>query len=246
MKKRNRWIAACAVVAAMAVLMGQAKKATSSDPLIEGFRKSTVASVSDAVDQVVGARGFMSHEMRPRIPGKIVGRAKTSLVRPAPADKATPALSTKHSVEMIEEANPGDIAVVVMENGKDVASIGGLMATAAKSRGLAGLISDGGVRDIEEVRALGFPVYSTSVTPASAVGRWASVAKNVEVQCGGVKVRPGDIIVAGEDGVVVVPQEKAAEVLKRSQEIDDRESKMVPFIKQYRSLSKAIAIFNRI
>jgi regulator of RNase E activity RraA len=247
MKKRTRWIAAAALAAAMVVLMGQAKKATTStDPLIEGFKKSTVASVSDAVDQVVGARGFMTHEMRPRIPGKIVGRAKTSLVKAAPADKATPALSTKHSVEMIEEANPGDIAVIVMENGKDVASIGGLMATAAQSRGLAGLISDGGLRDIEEIRALGFPVYSTAVTPASAVGRWASVAKNVEVQCGGVKVRPGDIIVAGEDGVVVVPQEKAADVLKRSQEIDDRESKMVPFIKQYRSLSKAIAIFNRI
>jgi regulator of RNase E activity RraA len=61
-----------------------------------------------------------------------------------------------------------------------------------------------------------------------------------------VTVRPGDIIVADEDGVVCVPQEKAAEVLKRAQEIDERETKMVPLIKQHKSLQKVIEIFNRI
>jgi regulator of RNase E activity RraA len=61
-----------------------------------------------------------------------------------------------------------------------------------------------------------------------------------------VLVSPGDIIVAGEDGVVRVPKDRAAEVLKRAQEIDERETKMVPFIKQYRSLQKAVQVFNRI
>jgi regulator of RNase E activity RraA len=78
------------------------------------------------------------------------------------------------------------------------------------------------------------------------VGRWASVAKDIPVQCGGVTVAPGDIIVAGEDGIVVVPSARAAEVLKKAQEIDERETKMVPFIKQHRSLTKVIEIFNRI
>jgi regulator of RNase E activity RraA len=72
------------------------------------------------------------------------------------------------------------------------------------------------------------------------------VARNVPVQCAGVAVRPGDIIVAGEDGVVVVPRERAAEVLKRAQEIDVRETKMVPLIKQYKSLRKVVEMFNRI
>jgi regulator of RNase E activity RraA len=66
------------------------------------------------------------------------------------------------------------------------------------------------------------------------------------VTCGGVTIKPGDIIVAGEDGVVRVPAEKAAEVLAKSQEIDERESKMVPFIKKFKSLTKAIQVFNRI
>jgi regulator of RNase E activity RraA len=250
MKRRTRWFYGSAALFALLVLMGfqqAAKKAAApGDPLIEGFRKSTVASVSDAVDQVVGVRGFMSHDMMPRIAGKVVGRATTAVLKPAPPEAATAALSAKHSVAMIDEAQPGAVGVIIVEGSLDVAGMGGLMATAAKSRNMAGVILDGGVRDLAEIRALGLPVYSRSVVPSSSVGRWASVAKDVEVQCAGVKVRPGDIIVAGEDGVVVVPQERAQEVLKRSQEIDERETKMVPFIKQYRSLTKAIQVFNRI
>jgi regulator of RNase E activity RraA len=218
----------------------------SADPLIAGFQRSTVASVADAVDQVVGRRGFLNHDMQPRIPGKFVGRARTALVKSAQPDQALPALAVKHSVEMIEDAKPGEVGVIVMEDGLNVAAIGGLMATAAVSRSIAGMILDGGVRDVEEIRALGLPVFARSITPATAVGRYASAAKDIPVECAGVIIKPGDIIVAGEDGVVAVPAERAEEVLKKSQEIDDRESRMVPFIKKFRSLSKAIAEFDRI
>lgn len=224
-----------------------ARKATSSgDPIIDGFRKTTVASVADAVDQVVGRRGFLSHKIRPVVPGQIVGRAITALARPSTPDKATPTLSTKYATEMIDNSNPGEVGVIVMEDGADVAAIGGLMGTAAKARGMAGMVIDGGVRDVGELRALGLTTYASSITPATAVGRWTSVARNIPVECGGVTIKPGDIIVAGEDGIVSVPQEKAAEVLKRAQEIDERETKMVPMIKQHKSLSKVVAVFNRI
>jgi len=224
----------------------QAAAPAPADPLIAGFRKSTVASVADAVDQVVGKRGYMSHDMRPFIAGSFVGRAATALVRPAPPEKATPSLAVKHSVEMIDSAKPGEVGIIVMEGSLDVAAIGGLMGTAAKARGMAGMVLDGSVRDIAELRGLGLPVYARGATPATAVGRYASVASQIPVQCGGVTVSPGDIIVAGEDGVVAVPKDKAAEVLKRAQEIDERESKMVPYIQKYKSLTKAIEVFNRI
>ena len=217
-----------------------------ADPLVTGFSKSTVASVSDAVDQVVGRRGYLSHDVRPFVPGRFVGRAATALVKPASPEQATPALAVRHSVEMIDAASPGDVGVIVMEGSLDVAAIGGLMGTAAKARGMAGMVLDGAVRDIAELRALELPVYARSASPATAVGRYASVSKQVPVECAGVTVAPGDIIVAGEDGVVVVPKDRAAEVLKRAQEIDERETKMVPFIKEYRSLQKAIEVFNRI
>ncbi|MBE0660269.1 MAG: RraA family protein [Bryobacteraceae bacterium] len=247
MNRRNVLFATVPLMAAAAFVGCSAPPApVVEDPLIAGFKKSTVASVADAVDQVTGARGFMTHKMRPAVAGKIVGRARTSIVQATTPDKATPPLAVKHSVEMIDSSKPGEVGVIVMVDGADVAAIGGLMGTAAKAREMAGIVIDGGVRDVAELRGLGLPVYSTSITPATAVSRWASVAKDVEVECGGVKVRPGDIIVAGEDGVVVVPQERAAEVLKKSEEIDARETKMVPFIKQHKSLTKVIELFNRI
>jgi regulator of RNase E activity RraA len=147
---------------------------------------------------------------------------------------------------MIDEAKPGDVGVLVIENGLDVAGLGGLMATAASARGMAGVIIDGGVRDLPEVRSLGLSVFARSVVPSSSVGRYATVDKGIPVECAGVRIEPGDLIIAGEDGVVAVPAGRAAEVLKRAQEIDARESKMVPLIKQLKTLSKAIERFNRI
>jgi len=246
MKRRMICFVGLPLVLILAGFQAVKKPVVMEDPLIAGFRKTTVASVADAVDQVVGKRGFMSHMMRPRITGRIVGPALTALVKPAPPDKATPALAVKHSTEMIDNSKPGDVGVIVMENGLDVAAIGGLMATAAKARGMAGMVLDGGARDLAEIRALGLPTYSMSVTPATAVSRWASVSNNTPVQCAGVTVSPGDIIIADEDGVVVVPKARAADVLKRAQEIDERETKMVPFIKQYKSLSEVVKKFNRI
>jgi regulator of RNase E activity RraA len=248
MTRRKLMIAALAGAATALVGFQAAKKVdpVPSDPLLAGFYRSTVASVADAVDQVVGQRGFMSHKVRPVVSGRVVGRAVTALVAPAPAEKATPQLAVLHSREMIDNAKPGEVGIIVIQDGADVAAIGGLMGTAAKARGMAGIIIDGGVRDVAELRALALPTYASSITPATAVGRYASVSRNEPVKCGDVLVRPGDIIVAGEDGVVVVPQEKAQEVLKRAQEIDKTETAMVPVIKQFRSLGEAIKKFNRI
>jgi 4-hydroxy-4-methyl-2-oxoglutarate aldolase len=244
--RRYRHLALALVAAASGLGFQAARQSAPEDPIIAGFRKSTVASVADAVDQVVGRRGFLNHDMRPRVAGPIVGRAVTALLRPAAPDQATPTLSTRHSVGIIDNARPGEVAVIVIENGLDVAGLGGLMGTAAKARGMAGVVIDGGVRDLAEVRALALPVYARSVVPSSTVGRFAGVASGVAVECAGVTIHPGDIIVAGEDGVVAVPAGRAAEVLKRSREIDERETKMVPLIKLHKALGKAVEIFNRI
>jgi regulator of RNase E activity RraA len=221
-----------------------ARAAAPADPLIAGFAKVSPANVSDAVDQIVGRRGFLAHDVRPYIAGAFVGRAATALVKPAPADQATPALAAKHSVEMIDAAQTGDVGVIVMEGSLDVAAMGGLMGTAAKVRGLAGMVLDGAVRDVREIRALGLPVYARAVSPANAVGRFASVSKNVPVECAGVTIAPGDIIVASEEGVVAVPKDRAAEVLKRAQEIATREQKMLPLIRKHKSVAKAVEAYN--
>lgn len=246
--RRFQWVpfvgVACLLIA-LQVLSGSQKKSP-NDPLVLGFQKVALASVSDAVDTVVGEPGFMTHDMRPIVNGRFAGRAVTTLMRPAPPERAVPQLAVKHAVEMIDEAKPGEVGVIVVEDGLNTAGIGGLMGTAAKARGMAGIVVDGGVRDVGELRDMSLPVFGRSVTPATAVGRYASVAKNIPVRCAGVTVRPGDIIVASEDGVVRVPQDKAEEVLRKAQEIERKENKMVPLIRQFKSLQEALRIFNRI
>ncbi len=244
-------IVTLAAATAAGVAWRWATPVEAADPILDGFAKVAIASVSDAVDQVTGQRGFLAHDMRPRTvggptPPRFVGRARTALLRQAAPGQATPELTAKHSVEMIDTAQPGEVGVIVLEGTLDVAGMGGLMATAAVARGMAGMVIDGAVRDVVEVRGLGLPVFSRSVAPSSSVGRWASVGLQQPVECAGVTVRPGDIMVAGEDGVVRVPADKAKEVLAKAREIDERESKMVPFIKEQKSLSKVVQIFKRI
>jgi regulator of RNase E activity RraA len=238
-------LSVCGAAAFAALAAAQSGDAP-GDPLIAGFKSTYPASVSDAVALVTGRNGTMRHDRKLMTGSNLVGRATTALARPAPADQATASLAVKHSVEMIDEAKPGEVGVIVMEGTLDIAAMGNLMATAAVERGMAGMVLDGAIRDLWDVRRMGLTVYARSKSPRTAVGHYATVARNVPVECAGVMVRPGDIIVADEDGVVVVPQERAAEVLKQAQSIDERESGMYPFIREFKSLTKAIAKFNRI
>ncbi len=223
-------------------------KSEAADPtltqLVEGFKETTVASVSDAIDQVTGQRGFMYHDMRPLFKAKVVGPAVTASIRPS--IKATGPTGPNHSLMAIDEAGPGSVVVIVVEEGLDISGIGGLMATACKARELAGGVIDGAARDVDEIEQLGFPVFCRSITPATSVGRYVSVGKNIPVQCAGVSVNPGDIIVGGTDGVVVVPREKAAQVLEIAQKIDEKERKMVPMIEELKSILKAVEKFKRL
>ena len=116
---------------------------------------------------------------------------------------------------MIDEAKPARSASSSWKGTLDIAAMGNLMATAALERGMAGVVLDGAIRDMWDIRRMGQTVYARSKSPRTAVGHYATVDSNVPVVCAGITVRPGDIIVADEDGVVVVPQEQAAAVLKR-------------------------------
>jgi len=218
--------------------------ATPADPMLARFARLSPANISDAMDQVGGGRGFLDHDVRPYVAGSFVGRAATSLVRAVPADQSTPATAAKHSVDMIDGSEPGDVGVLVMEGSLDVAAMGGLMGTAAKVRGMAGMVIDGAFRDVQEIRALGLPVYARAISPANAVGRFASVASQIPVTCAGVAINPGDIIVASEEGVVAIPKDKADVVLKRAEEIALREQRMLPLIRKHKSVGEAIKAYN--
>ncbi|MDQ7841030.1 MAG: RraA family protein [bacterium] len=212
--------------------------------LVEGFRGVSTASVSDAVDRVSGRPGFMTHEIKPILSAKLVGPAVTVLERAA----LEPQPPT-HALETIDTAPAGAVVVIGMEDphgSRNVACWGGLMATAAVTRRLAGAVLDAGVRDVEEIRQMGFPVFSRTVIPSTTVGRYVTVGRDLPVTCGGVLVHPGDIIVGDTDGVVVVPRAHAAEVLKMATEIEDTERRMAEGIRRTGSILKALDEFARI
>jgi regulator of RNase E activity RraA len=204
---------------------------------------NSTGNVADAVDEATGARGWMSSDMKPVQEGKIVGRAATALMRPVLRNDTRK--YPNHLLEILDQAEPGSILVYVMQDGMEVAAMGNLMATTAKVRGLAGAVIDGAVRDITEIRQIGFPVWSRRVSPATSVGRMISVDKQIPVLCGGVMVHPGDYIVADADGAVVVPQAAADKVVELLKQYADKESKMVPIIEREKSMLKALEIYNR-
>lgn len=216
---------------------------TGDDPLVDGFSKLATASVSDAVDQVTGRRGFMSHEIKPVFPTKMSGRAVTVLARPSTA------VEPPHmALEVIDTAQPGDVLVIVMDgpDGADVAAFGGIMCTGSKTRGLAGAVLDGGCRDIIEIQEMKFPTFARGIVPSTSLGRYVNVSKNETVICGGVEVTPGDILVGDLDGVVVVPQAQAAEILRVAQELEAKEAITAESVKELKSIRKAIERHNRI
>ncbi len=215
-----------------------------TDASVDGFRFVEVASVSDAIEQLYGERAYMAHDVRPLSPAKFAGPAITVQLEKAEHKEGSSA--SQGMLDAIDAAPPGSVYVMVLEDGADYAGIGGLMATAMKYRGLAGAVVDGSVRDTPQIRRLQFPVFSRGVVPSTTINHYRVTGVNVPVTCAGVRVNPGDIVTADEDGVAVVPRAKAADVLRKAQELDDTEHRMYPFIEKYRSIREAVKQFGRI
>ena len=212
--------------------------------LVDGFRTVEVASVSDAMEQLYGQRAYMAHDMRPLAATKFAGPAVTVQLKKEEHKEGSAA--SQGMLDAIDNSPAGSVYVMVLEDGADYAGIGGLMATAMKYRGFAGAVIDASVRDTPQIRKLQFPVFSRGVAPSTTINHYRVTGVNVAVTCAGVRVNPGDIITADEDGVAVVPIARAAEVLKKSQELDDTEHRMIPFIEKFRSIKEAVKQFGRI
>ena len=165
------------------------------------------ANISDALNK----HGVLHHELRPLDPGmRACGPALTC---------GSVDLTVK--IYALRLARPGDVFVLAANGVRDFACFGELSAHILAARGAAGAVIDGALRDVEGIREAGLPVFARAVTPRNyhyPFGQpYGSV--NAPVVCGGVAVAPGDVVVAGEDGVVVVPRAIAAEVAAAAEEI---------------------------
>jgi regulator of RNase E activity RraA len=216
---------------------------TSNAELLDGFRHVEAASVSDALEQITGKKMYMSHRMRPIFPAKFAGFALTVALKKEANEDPN---SLQGMLAAIDSGSADSVYVMSVEDGIDIAGMGGLMGTAMRSRNFSGAVIDGGVRDVAYLNKIGFPVYALGIVPSTSVHHYRFAGANVPVHCDGVEVQSGDIIVADADGVVVVPRASAAEVLATAEKMDFNEHSMYAYIEKLKSITEAVKKFGRL
>jgi regulator of RNase E activity RraA len=217
--------------------------ATDAGALLEGFRHVEVASVSDALEQITGRKMYLSHRMRPIFPSKFAGFALTVLLK---KEQNHDPNALNGMLAAIDGGAPNSVYVMVIEDGANVAGMGGLMGTAMAARNFSGAVIDGGVRDVAYLQKIGFPVFAQGIVPSTSIGHYRFASSNIPVVCDGVTVNPADIVVADADGVVVVPRSAAAEVLTKAQDLDFKEHSMYAMIEKLKSIEEAVKKFGRL
>ena len=203
---------------------GISKKYT-EDELFEAFSKVSTCNISDAFHKQGVMIGIVPQSLHHR--QRMVGRALT--VQTANGDWAKP-------VESIDHVKKGDV-IVVDVGGAPVAVWGELATCSAMVMGAAGIVIDGAIRDIDDIRDLKFPAFSRTVAPCAGEPKGYG-GIGIEITVGGQRVRTGDWIIGDESGLIVVPKEVAVEVANRSLDVHERENRTREEIKRGSTLSK--------
>lgn len=183
------------------------------------LRNLSAPLLSDVMDSL----GLMQQAMKPFVrplddDDVLIGRARTGLYMPK--YMAMPG-ENPYEVEiaLVDDLKPGEVPVLACGGPTDrIAPWGELLSTASHARGAAGCITDGLVRDVKQIRAMHFPVFHGGIGPLDTRGRARMMERDIPVECGGVHVRSGDIVFGDANGVVVIPSDRAEEVIARAQE----------------------------
>jgi 4-hydroxy-4-methyl-2-oxoglutarate aldolase len=192
---------------------------------VQRLERLDCCAVSDAMDKLglpCAVSGLEQRSTTRRIAGQVL-TFRLVAASEAPARSGPPRHLGTTAVEM---AGPGDIIVVEQKTGIDAGSWGGILSLGAKVRGVAGVIADGPVRDIDEARSHDFPVYCRSLTARTARGRVAELQTGQPVDIGGVTVATGDYAIADASGVVFIRAADIERVLQTAENIAARENAM--------------------
>jgi 4-hydroxy-4-methyl-2-oxoglutarate aldolase len=175
------------------------------------------AMLSDVLDSLGHTRQALPARIRPLDEAcRMAGRARTALyLEVFEAKEGENPYDLE--IELVDSLAPGEIPVFACGHSGRIAPWGELLSTAAQFRGSAGALMDGMVRDIRAIREMGYPVFHGGIGPLDSKGRGKIVALDVPVECGGVRVCPGDFIFGDADGVVVVPRAMEAAVAERAE-----------------------------
>jgi len=193
------------------------------EELISILREVSTPNISDAMHR----KGAMRDIHPINLGTKIVGTAVT--VQTFGGDWAKP-------VEAIDIAGPGNV-IVIYNGSNSIAPWGGLATLSCKIKGVEGMVIEGAVRDVDEIRAMNYPVFSSGIVPNAGEPKGMGEI-NAEITCGGQTVRPGDYIVGDESGVVVIPKERAYEIARRAKEVEKMESRLYEEIRRGKTLAQ--------
>ena len=170
----------------------------------------------DTLDRLGLRTQCMRPDVRPLVPTmRTWGEAVTARFR---AVNAVPQNPYGLEMQVVDTLREGHVLVSQCEADELSAAWGGLLTTAARSRGARGVVTDGGARDYAEIVELGFPTFCRGLTPYDSLGRMDVVEINAPIRCGGIAVRPGDLVFADVDGTIVVPQDVADEAINKAWE----------------------------
>jgi 3-hexulose-6-phosphate synthase/6-phospho-3-hexuloisomerase len=204
-----------------------APKMSLEEEIVSLLRSVSSSNISDAMHRKGAMRGI-----HPLIPGKkIVGKAIT--VQTFAGDWAKP-------VEAIDLAGPGDV-LVIYNGSNSIAPWGGLATLSCKIKGVEGVVVDGAVRDLQEIRPMDYPLFSSDVVPNAGDPKGMGEI-NSEIVCGGQTVRPGDYIVGDDSGVVVIPKERVYEIARRAKEVEKTENRLFEEISRGKTLSQVVSL----
>jgi regulator of RNase E activity RraA len=203
----------------------------SPDPQVERASRLDTSTISDALDRL-GIAGQCLN-IKPRDPRfRMTGRAFTMLYGPVGKPAGTVG-------DYIDDVPPGSVIVIDDGGRENVTVWGDILTEIAHRRGIAGTVIDGACRDTALCLQLGYPVYSRSYSMRTGKDRVQLEATNIVVNIGDARVEPGDILRGDADGVVVIPQQHALEVLAASEEIDKAEAAIRQSVRSGKRLSEA-------
>jgi regulator of RNase E activity RraA len=209
---------------------------------VSSLRTLSAAVLSDVMDGL----GLRDRAMRPFVRPLdealvLVGRARTGLYMPVYQAREG---DNPYAVEiaLVDDLERGEVVVLACGGPTDrIAPWGELLSTASRARGAVGCVTDGLVRDVRQIREMGFPVFHGGIGPLDTKGRARMMERDIPVDCGGVHVRSGDVVFGDADGVVIIPQERAAEVIARAQEKVRGEDNTRAELEQGRLLAEVFA-----
>lgn len=204
--------------------------------------KLNAALLSDALDEVGLRHQAFSAATRPLEPERVMcGRARTAIyVEVAQAVEGRNPYELE--IALVDSLAPGDVAVMACGGSRRIAPWGALLSTASHVRQAAGCITDGFVRDTQTIKQLGFPVFHRGIAPLDSKGRGEVQAIDVPVICDGVRVQPGDLVFGDADGVVVIPRQSEADVLRVAFDKLAKEVDSFALLRSGRSLRDVFAL----